>query len=301
MARCTEHRSATSRTPTASSSLTLDDPSRGVNTMNAALPGRAGEASTPSTAGRRRTAITRRGPHVGQEDLLRRRRPATTVVGHGPDRRAAGRSADVERVKAQLPPAGDAGPARGRGDQRLGARRRPGDRAGLPPPHRARRPAARVRPARGHARPAARRRRRRRARCACSASPTALLKVLLEGQRLAPAEALELGLVARAGRHAGGAARRGPGLDRRPTRARGSPGTQRATRSPAARRPARSSPRTCRRSRRTCASSSRAPHAGAAQHPGRGRRGRAGRLRHRVARSRPATSPSWPPARSRRT
>ena len=62
----------------------------------------------------------------------------------------------------------------------------------------------------------------------------------------------------RAGRHARRrcSTRRGPGSRRTPTPP--SRGTSRATRSPAAPRPTRSWPRSCRRSRPTCASSSRA-------------------------------------------
>ena len=52
-------------------------------------------------------------------------------------------------------PAGDPRPAGGGGDQRHRARRRPGDRPGLPPPHRRRRQGKSARPARGDPRAAA--------------------------------------------------------------------------------------------------------------------------------------------------
>ena len=64
---------------------------------------------------------------------------------------------DARRDLRRLETLGRAG---GRGDQRRRARRRPGDRAGLPPPGRAGRQGQRDRPARGDPRPAARRRRR---------------------------------------------------------------------------------------------------------------------------------------------
>ncbi len=81
------------------------------------------------------------------------------MVAGRPRRRARG----VRRGRGhqgRAAPARDPRPPGRRRDQRRRARRRPGDRAGLPPPHRARRPAHRDRPARGHPRPAARRRRR---------------------------------------------------------------------------------------------------------------------------------------------
>ena len=185
------------------------------------------------------------------------------------------------RSRRQFRQAGDAGPAGGRGDERHRARRRPGDRAGLPPPHRARRQGRGVRPARGHARPAARRR-RRRADHPDAGHPGRVH----EGAR--PGAAAQAGRGAgdrhrrRAGRHARGDAGQGPRLDRgQPRRGpalgpAGLPDPRRHPVHPEAGRGAAGVPG------QPAQAAQGRPDAGAAQHPGRGRRGHPGRHRHRV-------------------
>ena len=192
----------------------------------------------------------------------------------------------VRRVRARAQgtaaPPGDAGRAGGRGDQRRGAGRRPGDLPGLPPPDRTGRGqrAARASP-----------------RCSSGCCPgaggvvrtvrmlgivDALLALLLQGQRHRPGKAKELGIVDELVADCARSWCRPPRRGSRPTPMRtSSRGIATATRSRAARRRTRSSPRTCRRSRPTCASSSRAQLPGAAPHHGRGGRGRAARLRQR--------------------
>ena len=140
--------------------LTLDDPTASANTMNDALPATAmhgdGRRRLVADEGRASPAWSSR---QRQEDLLRRRRPRRDDPGE-----ARGRRRGVRRrssaIKADLRRLETLGQAGRRRDQRRRARRRPRDRAGLPPPDRRRRPQGRGRPARGHARPAARRRRR---------------------------------------------------------------------------------------------------------------------------------------------
>ena len=94
-------------------------------------------------------------PRLRQEGLPRRRR-------RRPPARAVDRAAGLRRIDAlQEDPAQDGAgrQAGGRRDQRQVPGRRPGDRAGLPSPHRARRRQGAPGPARGQAGPAARRRR----------------------------------------------------------------------------------------------------------------------------------------------
>ena len=205
-----------------------------------------------------------------------------TLIRYGPDDAADGvrpRHPDQGAAAA----AGDPRPAgRGRGDRHR-ARRRPGDRPGLPPPHRPRRAGRGLRAARGDPRAAPRRGRRHpdhpharhRRRVHEGPGPGAAAQAR---RRAGDRDRGRAGHVPRGG------ARPRPGLDRTvSTRRPGNPGTSPATGSPAARRRRRSSPPSCPRSRRTSASSSRAPRCRAAQHPGRGRRGHPGRRRHRAA------------------
>ena len=166
-----------------------------------------------------------------------------------------------------------------------------------------RRPEGGRRLPRGQARPAARRRRRHPHACGCSASPQALMGVLLQGQRLqARRRPRSSGWSTRSSRHAedlipaakrwiaeqpGGAAAVGRRQEVQ------DPGRHAVD--------ARRSPPTCRPSRPTCASSSRARTAR--------RRSTSWRPRSRArrststarSRSRAATSSTSPPARSRRT
>ena len=86
----------------------------------------------------------------------------------------------------------------------------------------------------------------------------ALMQVLLQGQRIRPAQGQGDRPRRRARRHARRAGPRRQEVDRGQPRGASSRGTSRATRSPAARRRTRSSRRTCRPSRPTCASRSRA-------------------------------------------
>ncbi len=124
-----------------------------------AVQGVDGRGRGPAPAGEGRDH--RGGRHQREEDLLRRRRPEDDGPGG-----AGGRTPDLrDRRGDQGGPASPraARQARRRRDQRRRARRRPRDHPGLPPPDRGRRP-LRPRPARGVARPAARRRRRDPAR-----------------------------------------------------------------------------------------------------------------------------------------
>ena len=185
------------------------------------------------------------------------------------------------RIKAQLPPAGDAGPAGGRGHERHRARRRPGDRAGLPPPDRAGREGRGLRAARGHPRAAARGRRRR------ADHPDARHPGRVH-EGAGPGAAAQAGRRAgdrhrrRAGRHAGGDAGQGPRVDRgQPGRRAalgqaGLPGPRRHAEHPEAGRRAAGVPG------QPAQAAQGRPAAGAAQHPGRGRRGHPGRHRDRV-------------------
>ena len=73
--------------------LTLDDPNQSANTMNAAYE--ASMAATVDAAGGREGRRSRRDHHLGQEDLLRRRRPQRPQARHARGRRRdrRGRSA----------------------------------------------------------------------------------------------------------------------------------------------------------------------------------------------------------------
>ncbi len=116
--------------------------------------GRSGEAPCSGEGKRPRS-----DRHLGEEDVLRRRRSAAPRAG-GP--RAS--RFDVEEHPGDdrtAPRAGDARRPRRRGAQRFGARGRSRDCPRLPPAHRDRRPEVRVRIARGDARPLAGRQRHR--------------------------------------------------------------------------------------------------------------------------------------------
>ena len=206
---------------------------------------------------RRRREHHRGDRHLGEEDVLRRRRPqgADRGTARTTPRRCSRRHPD----QGPAAPAGDPRPA-GRGrDERHRARRRA---------WRSRWPAttasgwtrrASVRAARGDPRPAARRRRRRPRSPACSASRTALMNVLVQGQRHKPAAGAGGRDRRRAGHHPGGAARPAARVDRRAT-----PRPRQPWDGPGYRIPggtpvdAEARRRSCRRSRPTCASSSRA-------------------------------------------
>ena len=195
-----------------------------------------------------------RRPHQREEDLLRRRQPQHAAAGARP--RTPSSSSTRAEHQGRPAPARDARQAGRRRDQRRRARWRPRDRAGQPPPHRGRGP-LRDRPARGHARPAARWRRRR-----------------THGADARPADRADRGaapgpaLQARAGQGEGAgrrgrprrpAPRRGQDVDPRARGRRergqaavGPPGLQDARRHPVPPEPRR---RCCRCSRRRCASS----------------------------------------------
>ena len=136
--------------------------------------------------------------------------------------------------------------------QRRGARRRLGGRAGLPPPRRARRRRRSARPARGHARPAS----------PARGGITRLSRLLgLHGRAAvhpakascsAPREALELGLVRRAGDSAEEPARAGAGLDRCQPATRSSRGTRKDYRMPGGTPAQPEDRRSCSPSRRRC-------------------------------------------------
>lgn len=171
--------------------------------------------------------------------------------------------------------------ARRRRHQRRGPRRRLRDRPRLPPPRRPRRPRLAHRPARGHAGPAARRRRRHphrtphghRRRAAQGAAP---------GHPVHPAAGPGERPGPRGRRHPRGDARQGQGLHRREPRVpaalgrQGLPDPRRHPVEPQVRRQPAGFPVQPEEAARRCAD------ARAAQHPGRGRRGLAGRLRERA-------------------
>ena len=111
---------------------------------------------------------------------------------------------------------------------------------------------------------------------------SALLNVLLQGQRHKPAKALELGLVARAGVHCGRAAAGGQGVDQGQPRGRAAVGRQglqdprRLAVAPGVRGEPAGVPG------EPAQAAQGRQHAGAARDPVRRHRGRAGRHRHRA-------------------
>ena len=281
--------------------LTLDDPTASANTMNelyARVDGGRRRAA-PTSRGRRRHRRRRR---QRQEDLLRRRQPQAMVQAAPSDAEAI--FAMAEAIKASPAPPRDVPPPGGRGDQRCRARRRPRDRPGRQPPHRRRRPLGQDRPARGDARPAARRRRGHPRR------PDARPAVRADGRAAArhPVQAgggARQGPRRRAGGHPRGAGPRGEGVDPRAPRRRG-------------RRRQPLGPRRLQDARRHAEDPGAGgvpagvPGAAAQADQGRGlprpagdhergRRGRAGRLRHRLAHRVALPHQRWSSASTPRT
>ena len=233
--------------------LTLDDPNQSANTMNEAYKASMSatvdrlEAEKDSITGVMMTSAKK--TFFAGGDLNDLKKAAQGGRGRGRDHGA--------RAQARPAPAGDAGQAGRRGDQRCGAGRRPGDRTGHALPRDRRRLQGRAGLPGGPARAAPGRRWRdalgahvRHRQRAAAAAP--------------PGPAPAAGQVAGAGPGRRGRRARGTSSSRR--RRSGSPrtprpssrGTSRATRSRAARRPRPRWRPTCRRSRRTCARRSRA-------------------------------------------
>ena len=183
--------------------------------------------------------------------------------------------------------------ARRRRHQRRRARRRPGDRAGVSPPHRGRRQGPRGRPARGHPRPAARRRRRHPHRADVRHPERVHERAVARApgsSRPRPRRSAWSTSWSARSRNWCPPPRRGSRPTPRRTPSRGMP---RATRCPAApRRPPGAGrhpavvPGAAAQAAQGCAD------AGAAGHPGRRRRGRAGRLRHRQPHREPLLHPA---------
>ena len=277
--------------------VTLDDPGRSANTMNDRYLAAMGAVVDELVAAK--DEHRRRDRHVGQEDVLRGRRPRRPLEG-GPGRRGRRCWPTVTEVKAQLRKletlgkpvvAAMNGTALG-GGLEIGLACH--HRIGLDAPRRG------VRAARGHAGPAARRR-GRHPRHPHARDHERVPQRPVAGPAAESREGRRGGDRRRAGLVARGDARQGTGVDRGATRTPNSPGTSRSTRSPAARRRRPRSRRCCPRSRPTCARRSRAPRCPprATSSP---RRSRAPRSTStpRCA-SRAATSSSWCAARSRRT
>ncbi len=234
--------------------LTLDDPNQSANTMNARLrriDGRDGRAP-----GGREGRDHRRGHHLRQEDLLRRRRPQRPQAGDPRERRPSSprwcatarrscagwrRSASRSSPRSTAPRSAAASRSRWPTHHRI-AVDDPKVQMGFPEVQLGLLPGAGgvVRTVR------------------MIGIVDALMQLLMQGQRLRPDKAKEIGHPRRDRREPRGARAGRQGVDQaskageEPSHSRG---TSRATRSPAARRRTRSSPRTCRRSRRTCASS----------------------------------------------
>ena len=133
--------------------VVLDDPARSANTLNEAYL--AGMAEVLDGLAAAQDGAARGDRHLGEEDVLRRRRPGGADPVRPGRRRGGVRARHPDQGPAA--PAGDPRPAGRRRADRHRARRRPGDRAGLPPPHRRRRAGRGLRAARGDARAAARR------------------------------------------------------------------------------------------------------------------------------------------------
>ena len=239
--------------------LILDDPSQSANTMNQAYADSMAKAVDQLAADDRRRPRVDQGRHrlLGEEDLLRRRRPQAHDTGQARGRARAVRERRGHQGDAAQ--ARDDRQARRRGHQRRRPRWRPRDRPGDAPPHRRRR-RLRDRPARGDPRPAARWRR-------CHAYGPHVRHPGRDAQHPAAGPAHEAGAGQGQGagrrdrRNAGRAHPGRQGVDRRQRRQRGSrdaavgpQGLSHARRHPVDRPSSRSS---CRRSRRTCASRSR--------------------------------------------
>ena len=277
--------------------LTLDDPTGSANVMNEHYKESMHKAVERLVA--EKDSITGVVITSGKKtffaggDLKR-------MINLGPEN--AGEAFDtVEDVKTRPAHAGDSGQAGGGRHQRRGARRRPGDRAGLSPPHRRRRQGRRSRVARGHAGPAARRR-RRHPHGADARHPERF------HQRAEPGHPLQAGQGQgdRPGRRdrlpASRSWSRRQGVDQGQPRgahpAVGRQGLQDARRHPD--QPGAGGDPAVVPVAAAQAAQGRAD-AGAAGHPGRGRRGRAGGLRHRQPHREPLLHRSWSPARSPRT
>ena len=111
--------------------LTMDDPAGSANTMN--TPGRVLHRGGGPPGGRE-GLHHRRGDHLGEEDLLRRRQPRRHPRHEARGRRGGQRLG--RRHEAAPASAGDPRPPGRRGDQRRGPGRWLRDHPGLPPPHR---------------------------------------------------------------------------------------------------------------------------------------------------------------------
>ncbi len=116
------------------------------------------------------------------------------MITFGPEN-AGEAFADGRGRQARPAHPGDLRQAGGRGHQRRRARRRPGDRAGLSPPHRRGRQGPRRRFPRGHPGPAARWRRRHPHRADAGHPERLHERAVSQGTRFKPAQAKELGLV----------------------------------------------------------------------------------------------------------
>ena len=119
--------------------LTLDDPNQSANTMNEAY--KASMGATVDRLEAEKDDIT---------GVIITSAKKTFFAGGDLNDLIQATPADAPRVSEERPrdqgaaaPAGDAGQARRRGHQRRRAGRRAGDRAGLPPPDRGRRPEGR--------------------------------------------------------------------------------------------------------------------------------------------------------------
>ena len=280
-------------------SLTLDDPNQSANTMNARLRGIDGRHGR-APARPRRTQITgvvitsaKKTFFAGGDlnDLKPRDQRRRARARRDGARRASASCAAWRRWACRSSP-------RSTAPRSAAAWRSPG----LPPPHRGRRPEGPdglpevqlgLLPGAGGVVRTVR----------MLGIVDALMKLLMQGQRLRPRKAMEVGIVDEVVATRGGARPRRQGwiAGQAAEDGRAAVGRRRATRSPAARRRTRSSRRTCRRSRRTCASSSRAPttrrRSTSCPRPSRARRSTSTPR----SRSRAVTSSTCSPARSPRT
>ena len=144
-------------------------PEPGANTMNDALHRRRMRRRVDRLAAEK-DAHHRRHRHLGQEDLLRRRRPQgpAPAAPRATPPRSSTTAPRSRRSCARWRPSASRSSPRSTAPRSAAASRSrwPATTASRPTP------GLDDRPARGDPRPAARRRRRRRAPSACSASPT---------------------------------------------------------------------------------------------------------------------------------